>query len=129
MRIGKIIFACVALIALCGCATKTKVEYVDREVVKYQIKVQHDTLIQNTHDSIYYSVMQKGDTIFATKYVEKTKYKDRSVFKCDTLYKDSLVVTQVKETVKEKRYVPNWCYFTLAIVIVVFIYSLYRRLR
>ena len=55
-----------------SCATKTKIEYVDREVVKYKKEVVHDTLIQHTHDSVYHTVFQKGDTIYDTKYVEKT---------------------------------------------------------
>ena len=65
----KIIFAILSLFILTGCATKTKIEYVDREVVKYETKVQHDTLINNVHDSIYHTIFQKGDTIYDTKYV------------------------------------------------------------
>ena len=40
------------LFLLCSCATKTNIEYRDREVVKYETKIQHDTLINNVHDSI-----------------------------------------------------------------------------
>ena len=40
------------VIVLCSCATKTKVEYVDRNVYKTEIQTKHDTLINNVHDSV-----------------------------------------------------------------------------
>ena len=73
----KNLFVLFAVLMICSCATKTKIEYVDREVVKYQKQVVHDTLINNIHDSVYHTVFQRGDTIYDTKYVEKTKYRDR----------------------------------------------------
>ena len=42
-----------------SCATKKQIEYVDREVVKYQKEVVHDTLLQHTHDSIYHTVFHR----------------------------------------------------------------------
>lgn len=125
MRIQKIIFVLTALFCLWGCATKTKVEYVDREVVKYQIKVQHDTLVQNTHDSVYHTIFQRGDTIYNTKYVEKIKYRDKIVYKTDTCYRDS-INTEIRESVVEKQKIPKWCYFCLGICIIFIIFAILK---
>lgn len=100
------------ILVFSSCATKTKTEYVDREIVRYETKVQHDTLINNIHDSVYHTVFQKGDTIYDTKYVEKTKYRDRVVVKTDTCYRDS-IQTVINESVKEKQIIPKWCYISL----------------
>ena len=73
MMFKKVLYNIISIIVLAtlfvGCATKRHVEYVDREVVKYKTKIQHDTLINNIHDSVYHTVFQKGDTIYDTKYV------------------------------------------------------------
>ena len=111
-----------------SCATKTKVEYVDREVVKYETKIQHDTLINNIHDSVYHTVFQKGDTIYDTKYVEKTKYRDRVVVRIDTCYRDSMQ-TVIKESVKEKQIIPKWCYYLLVFSIIVIIFAIIKVIR
>lgn len=113
------------LFLLCSCATKTKIEYVDREVVKYQKEVVHDTLLQHTHDSVYHTVFQKGDTVFDTKYVEKTKYRDRVVVRIDTCYRDS-IQTVIKESVKEKQIIPKWCYYSLVFSILVIIFAIVK---
>lgn len=112
-----------SIILLSSCATKKEIKYVDREVVKYQVVVQHDTLIQNTHDSIYHTIFQKGDTVYNTKYVQKIQYKDRIVEKIDTCYTDSTHI--LKETVtQEKKIIPKWCYFSLLawIIIIIFVF-------
>lgn len=111
------------LMVLSSCATKTKIEYVDREVVKYNTIVQHDTLIQNTHDSIYHTIYQKGDTVYDTKYIEKTRWRDKVVVMTDTCYRDS-VSTQIKECVVEKLKTPKWCYFSLGISIIFVIFAI-----
>ena len=106
-----------------SCATRTKIEYVDREVVKYQKEVVHDTLMQHTHDSIYHTVFQKGDTVFDTKYIEKTKWRDRVVVKTDTCYRDS-IRTEIRESVIEKQKIPKWCYLSLGISIMFVIFAI-----
>lgn len=111
-----------------SCATKKQIEYVDREVVKYQKELVHDTLIQHTHDSVYHTVFQKGDTIYDTKYVEKTKYRDRVVVRIDTCYRDS-VQTVIKESVKEKQIIPKWCYYLLVFSIIVIIFAIVKVIR
>ena len=116
------------VMALSSCATKTKIEYVDREVVKYQKEFVHDTLIQHTHDSVYHTVFQKGDTVFDTKYVERIKWRDRAVVKTDTCYRDS-VQTVIKESVKEKKIIPQWCYFSLVFSLLFFIFAVVKVIR
>lgn len=118
---------------LASCATKTKIEYVDREVVKYQTKIQHDTLVQNIHDSIYYSVIQKGDTIYSTKFVYKTQYKDRVVVKIDTCFKDSIQTQTITETkALEKKHIPWWAWICLSFTcstLALTIYRIYKWLK
>lgn len=116
------------ILMLCSCATRTKIEYVDREVVKYQKQVVHDTLINNVHDSVYHTVFQRGDTIYDTKYVEKTKYRDRVVIKTDTCYRDSIQV-QVKESVVEKQKIPKWCYYCLGVCVLFIIFAFIKLVR
>lgn len=116
------------LFMLCSCATRRSIEYVDREVVKYQKEVVHDTLIQHTHDSVYHTILQKGDTVFDTKYIEKTKYRDRVMVKIDTCYRDS-VQTVIKESVKEKQIIPKWCYFCLAVCAIFLIFAIRKLIR
>lgn len=116
------------VLVLSSCATKREIQYVDRDVVKYETKIQHDTLINNIHDSVYHTVFQKGDTIYDTKYVEKTKYRDRVVVRIDTCYRDS-VQTVIKESVKEKQIIPKWCYFCLAVCVLFLIFVIRKLIR
>jgi hypothetical protein len=116
------------VIGLCSCATKTKIEYVDREVVKYKTIVQHDTLIQNTHDSIYHTIYQKGDTVYDTKYIEKTRWRDKVVVKTDTCYRDS-IRTEIKESVVEKQKIPKWCWYCLGFTILGVIFAFVKIIR
>ena len=124
----KILFILFTILVFYSCATKTKIEYVDRDVVKYETKIQHDTLINNIHDSVYHTVFQKGDTIYDTKYVEKTKYRDRVVVKTDTCYRDS-IQTVIKESVKEKQIIPKWCYYLLVFSILFVIFAIIKVVR
>lgn len=128
---GTPIFAAIILfivMAISSCATKTKIEYIDREVVKYQKEVVHDTLLQHTHDSIYRTIFQKGDTIYDTKYVEKTKWRDKIVYKIDTCYRDS-VYTQIKEKTVERQIIPKWCYFCLVVCAIFLIFAIRKLIR
>ena len=125
----KNLFVILAVLMLCSCATRTKIEYADRDVVKYQKEVVHDTLIQHTYDSVYHTVFQKGDTVYDTKYVEKTKWRDRIVYKTDTCHMDS-IQTQKKETATVKEVTPKWCYHLLFIIaIIIIIYAIRTWLR
>lgn len=114
-----------------SCATKTKIEYVDREVVKYQTQYVHDTLVNNVHDSVYHTIFQKGDTVYNTKYVQKTQYKDKVVERIDTCYLDKVQI-RVQKDIVEKKVIPNWCYYSLVgwIIIIIFaIIKVYKWLR
>lgn len=116
------------ILFFCSCATKTKVEYVDREVVKHNTIVRHDTIIRDTHDSIYHTIFQKGDTVYNTKYVERTRWRDRVVVKSDTCFRDSIQI-QVKETVVEKTKIPKWCYYCLGLCAIFLIFAILKLLR
>ena len=109
----------IGLCALCSCSHKS-IEYVDREVVKYNTKEVHDTTYIDRHDSIYHTIFQKGDTIYDTKYVEKVRYKDRMVYKCDTLTRDSI---QIQEKTIEKEITPKWCYYSLVSWLIIIIFA------
>lgn len=124
----KNLFVFLAVLMLCSCATRTKIEYVDKEVVKYQKQVVHDTLINNIHDSIYHTVFQRGDTIYDTKYVEKTKWRDRVVYKIDTCYRDS-ICTQIREKTVEKQKIPKWCWYCAVFSILCIIFATYKLIR
>ena len=75
--------------------------------------------------------IEKGDTIYDTKYVEKTKYRDRIVYQCDTCWRDS-VATEYKETVKEVVKIPKIyklsLWFTILSIIFVIV-KLYHKFK
>ena len=110
----KFLYIIMAIFILSGCATRKTIEYRDRDVVKYIKTLQHDTLINNIHDSVYNNVYTKGDTVYNVKYKERIAYKDRIVFKTDTLKRDS-IQTQYKKNTIIKKIVPKWCWTILAI--------------
>jgi hypothetical protein len=109
---------------LSSCATKTKVEYIEKEVVKYETKIQHDTLINNVHDSI--RIETKGDTVFVDRW--HTSVKEKIVNRTDTCWRDS-VRTEIKENTVEKLKTPKWCYFCLGLCIIFIIFALIKLLR
>ena len=110
----KLLYTIIALFILSGCATRKTIEYRDRDVVKYIKTLQHDTLINNIHDSIYNNVYTKGDTVYNIKYKERIAFKDRIVFRNDTVRKDS-IQTQYKENTIIKKIIPKWCWVLLVI--------------
>ena len=112
------------LLMLSSCATKTKVEYIEKEVVKYETKIQHDTLINNVHDSI--RIETKGDTVFVDRW--HTSVKEKIVNRTDTCWRDS-VRTEIKENTVEKLKTPKWCYFCLGLCIIFIIFALIKLLR
>ena len=109
------------LIFLSSCAAKTHVEYVDREVVRYESKIQIDTLINNVHDSII--IERNGDTVFVNKWhtVIKEKIKER----IDTCWRDS-IRTQTTEKVVEKQIIPKWCYGSLVVCLLFIIFAIVK---
>lgn len=123
-----LVILCLAVVLLTSCATKTKVEYRDRIVDHYITNEVHDTCNVYVHDSIYHTIYQKGDTVFDTKYIERTKEREVLVYKSDTCWKDSVQVV-TKDNVVEKKYIPKWAYYTLAICVLIVIYIIYRIVR
>lgn len=122
MMFKKVLYNIISIIILAtlfvGCATKRHVEYVDREVIKYKTKIQHDTLINNVHDSIRIEI--KGDTVFVDRW--HTSEKERIVNKTDTVFRDS-IRTETKNVVVEKLKTPKWCYYLLAFSIIFIIFA------
>lgn len=119
-----IISTCI-LFLFVSCATKTKIEYRDRDVNHYVTQYVHDTLIVETKDSTYHMVKIVNDTVFDMKYVEKTKWRDKVVVRCDTCWRDS-VVTEYKETIKEITKVPRIYTYALIFSVLVLIYGLIK---
>ena len=118
----------VVVLLFTSCATRTQIEYRDRIVDHYITNVVHDTLIDKTTDSVYFEVKVKGDTVFQTKYKEKTRWRDRIVIKNDTCWRDS-VITEYKETVKEVVKVPKIYTYSLIFSILVIIFAIIKLLK
>lgn len=104
------------IVLMASCATRTQIEYRDKEVIKYVNSIQRDTLINNVHDSIYMNTYTINDTVYQYKYKEKLVYKDRIVIKNDTI-KD--IQTEISEKVITKYKVPKWCWYLLGINILI----------
>ena len=104
------------IVLMTGCATRTQIEYRDREVIKYVNSIQRDTLINNVHDSIFMNTYTINDTVYQYKYKEKLVYKDRIVIKNDTI-KD--IQTEVREKLVTKYKVPKWCWWLLGINVLI----------
>lgn len=121
----KIALLFVLCLFITSCKTTTRVEYKDRYIDRYITQVQHDTLREKVTDSVYFEVIQKGDTIYKTKYKEVIKWRDRVVEKIDTCYKDS-IITENKESVKEIKYVPKIYKISMAISILLLIFALVK---
>lgn len=116
------------IICFTSCATKTKIEYRDRIVDHYNTIVQHDTLREHTSDSIFEKIYVKGDTVYNTKYVEKTRWRDRIVDIHDTCWRDS-VVTEYKETTKEFTKIPKLFWISMCFSILVIIFAFVKLFR
>ena len=116
------------IICFTSCATKTKIEYRDSIVDHYNTIVQHDTLREHTSDSIFEKIYVKGDTVYNTKYVENTRWRDRIVERHDTCWRDS-VVTEYKETTKEVTKIPKLFWISMCFSILVIIFAFVKLFR
>lgn len=117
-----------ALTCFTSCATKTKIEYRDRDVNHYITNMVHDTLVDKTTDSVYFEVKVKGDTVYATKYKEKTRWRDRIVVKHDTCRVDSIVTIR-KEVTKEITKIPKLFKISMVFSILVIIFAFVKLFR
>lgn len=124
-------FCLAILLLLTSCATKTRIEYRDRDVNHYITNYVHDTLIDKTTDSVYFEVLVKGDTVFKTKYKETVRWRDRIKEVHDTCWRDS-VATEYKETVKEVVKIPKIyklsLWFTILSIIFVIV-KMYHKFK
>lgn len=111
-----------------SCITKEKIEYRDRDVNHYITNTVHDTLVDKTTDSVYFEVLVKGDTVFQTKYKERTRWRDRIIESHDTCWRDS-IVTEYKETVKEVVKIPKIYTYSFVFSIIVCIFATYKTLK
>jgi len=118
------VIAVVFCMAFTSCATRTKIEYRDRDVYHYVTKVEKDTVTERVHDSIY--IHAKGDSFFVERW--HTKYVDRIVLRTDTMWRDSIVTIR-KETTKEVVKVPKIYKYSLIISILVIIFATIKLLR
>lgn len=112
---------------MCSCATKSKVEFVDRDVNHYVAQVQKDTFVEKTTDSIYVEVIQKGDTIYATKYKEKKIFIDKIVVQKDTCWRDSVRVEFREIEVARKANTFDKVIPLLFLLCVIFMYKKFKR--
>lgn len=118
-----IIIAIVLLLS--SCSLLEKIEYRDRDVNHYITNTVHDTLIDKTTDSVYFEVKVKGDTVYQTKYKEKTRWRDRIVERHDTCWRDS-IVTEYKETVKQVTKIPKIYKISFVFAILCCIFALIK---
>ena len=119
----------IALVALLfSCATRTKIEYRDRDVNHYITNTIHDTLIDRSTDSVFVSVYTKGDTVYSEKYKEKIRYRDRIIETHDTCWRDS-VVTEYTEKTKEIVKYPRTFWLLLGISVISIIIALIKLIK
>lgn len=110
-------FVMLLVMLLSSCATRTKIEYVDRDVYHYVTKVERDTVMESVHDSIH--IHEKGDTVLVEKW--HTKYVDKIIERHDTCWRDS-IATEDKESVKEVVKYPKtyWWFLGISIISIIF---------
>ena len=118
----------VAVFLLSSCSVLTKTEYRDRDVNHYITNTVHDTLRLKEKDSTYHKIEVRNDTVFDTKYVEKTRWRDRIVEKHDTCWKDSTTVIR-KETTKEITKIPKLFKISFVFSILVIIFAFVKLIR
>lgn len=119
------IIAVILCLLIVGCKTRKQVEFRDHYIDHYITQVMHDTLREHTTDSVYLEVMQKGDTVYRTKYKEVVKWRDRVVVHTDTCYRDS-IVTEYKEVAKEVKYVPKVYRVSMCVSILVLVLAMLK---
>lgn len=121
----KLAFLFLLCAIMVGCKTRKQIEYVDREVIKYVTQVRHDTLREHTTDSVYLEVIQRGDTVYKTKYKDVIRWRDRFIVQTDTCWRDS-IRTEYKESVKEVKYIPKIYKISMGISILLLIFAIIK---
>ena len=111
-----------------SCSTQKHVEHSNVDNDSRKIEYVHDTLTNFVHDSIYQEVIKAGDTVFFTKYVERTRWREKIVERTDTVTEYKMRTERV-ETIIEDKVTPKWAYFSLFISIICLIYLAYRTVK
>ena len=77
----------VALMILSFCSSCTTTKYIPVETIKERTTIKTDTFLMrdSVRDSIFVSIKTKGDTVFSTREIYKTKYLTRATIKTDTV--------------------------------------------
>lgn len=120
----RVLFLMIVLaLLLAGCRTK----YVAVPEYRYRdsVQVRHERDSVFLHDSVYVSEMVTGDTVYLTRYRERTLYRDR--LHTDTLRTartDSICVPYPVE--RRVEVTPQWAWYILlyaaaATILVVFL--------
>lgn len=122
------VFVILFVILISSCATKTRIEYRDRYIDHYITNTVHDTLTVHEKDSVYHIIKTINDTVYDTKYVERTRYKDRIVECHDTCWRDSVTTEYKKETVEIVKY-PKTYWWLLGISVLSFIFAFVKLTR
>lgn len=111
-------------VMLGSCRTIREVEYIERTDTQKVFVERIDSILVNVHDSTAQDIRRSGDTIFITKYKERTVYKYIVMIQHDTLESNKIENVD-KEVVIEKQYIPRWCYAcaTFCIFAAIFIFA------
>lgn len=118
----------VMLNILTSCSLLEKIEYRDRVVDHYNTVTVHDTTKIKEKDSTYHFIRVVNDTVYDTKYTERTRWRDRIVERHDTCWRDS-IVTEYKETVKEVTKIPKIYTISLFFSIGCIIFAIIKLVR
>ena len=95
------VLALMSLFASCGGVRYLPLESVTHDSI-YISRLERDSI--HVHDSIYLEVVQRADTVYQTKYVQKVVYRD--VLRVDTLY--VVQVDSVEVPVPVERELSRW---------------------
>ena len=96
-----VIFFVTLCFFLSGCRSVHDVEYISRTDTITRNVVSHDSIF--LHDSVYHEVIQRGDTIYNTKFVLNTRYKDRVLHDSIYISKTDTVYHEIEKIVKPKQ--------------------------
>lgn len=96
-----VIFFVTLCFFLSGCRSVHDVRYITRTDTLTQVINRHDSIY--LHDSIYHEVIQRGDTVYNTKYVLNTRYKDRVLHDSIYISKTDTVYREIEKIVKPKQ--------------------------
>lgn len=95
------VLALMSLFASCGGVRYLPLESVTHDSI-YISRLERDSI--HVRDSIYLEVMQRADTVYQTKYVQKVVYRD--AIRVDTLY--VVQVDSVEVPVPVERELSRW---------------------